>query len=450
MSVKPENMGKTIDRKEGWTMNEEFNTYENESKSPKRKNGVGKVVAITLGMVLLTGVAAAGGYSVRTIMDQLQDGKQTEESASKEQIQNQPEIKETVSQTETVISQSKTGSVILTDVSDVVEAAMPSVVSITNTSVYTSTGFGFWNEFTTEIPQESSGSGIIIGQNDKELLLVTNNHVIENSESLTVQFADGSTAEANVKGAKPSSDIAIISVPLDSLTEETMKAIAIARLGDSDSLRMGQGVIAIGNALGYGQSVTEGCISALNRQVTTNDGNTLTLLQTSAAINPGNSGGALLNASGEVIGINTAKVMSDKVEGIGYAIPISSVMDLINDMMSWATREKVTEEDLGYLGIQPWTVDKESAANFGMPAGAYVYSVVEGSPADKGGMKEKDIITGIDQYSIRDAADLKNALRYYKGGDTVAVTVQRLHDGTYQEIDLEVTLAYKRDFTNPQ
>lgn len=424
------------------------NSYR-QPNAPKKKSGVGKIVAITLGMLLLVGVAAAGGYSAHTILDQIGNKEEVTTGASLDKETPESEApKETLSHSATTsVQQGQTGTVILTDVSDVVDAVMPSIVSITNSGVYTSQGFGYWSQ-PTEIPTESSGSGIIIGQNDTELLIVTNNHVVADNTSLTVQFVDNSTAEAVIKGAKSTSDIAIIAVKMDDLSEETKSAITIANLGDSDSLRMGQGVIAIGNALGYGQSVTEGCVSALNREVTTNEGVTLTVLQTSAAINPGNSGGALLNASGEVIGINTAKVMNDEVEGIGYAIPISSVKDLIEEMMNYTTRSKVAEEDASYLGIQPVTVDSQSASAYGMPVGVYVYAVVDGSPAAGCGLKEKDIITAIDQYSLDSSSDLQETLSYYAGGDTATLTVQRQIDGSYQEMKLEVTFAYKRDFTN--
>ncbi|MBP3700639.1 MAG: trypsin-like peptidase domain-containing protein [Lachnospiraceae bacterium] len=412
---------------------------------PKKKGGVGKVLAITLGMVLLVGVAAIGGYSAHTIFERLTNGTVENETEAENDSQ-----KITVIQpdTQNTVSQGSTGGVILTDVSGVVEQVMPTVVAITNSSYYTyNTGFGFWGS-TTQVPTESSGSGIIIGQNDTELLIVTNNHVIEDNESLTVQFVDGSTANATVKGAKSSVDIAIVAVPLKELTSETKSAIAIAVVGDSGSLRMGQGVIAIGNAMGYGQSVTTGCISALNRQVTTDAGNTLTVLQTDAAINPGNSGGALLNQNGEVIGINTAKLVDSTAEGIGYAIPISSVLDLINDMMNWETLEKVPEEEASFLGIQnPVSVDSQSAAVYGMPMGVYAY-VVKGGPADRAGMRDADIIVGLDRYTIVDAGDLTDALSYFRGGDTVIVTVQRLINGQYEEVELEVTLAYKKDQAN--
>ncbi len=416
---------------------------------PKKKGGVGKVLAITLGMVLLVGVAAIGGYSAHTIFDKLTN----RETTVPEQIEPEKETgKITVIQPDVQNggTQSVSG-VILTDVSNVVEQVMPTVVAITNSSYYTyqnNFGFGFWGGGTTQIPTESSGSGIIIGQNDTELLIVTNNHVIEDNESLTVQFIDETTATAIVKGADASVDIAIVAVPLKELSAETRSAIAIAVVGDSSNLRMGQGVIAIGNAMGYGQSVTTGCISALERQVTTDQGTTLKVLQTDAAINPGNSGGALLNQNGEVIGINTAKLVDSTAEGIGYAIPISSVLDLINDMMNWETMEKVPEEEASFLGIQnPVSVDSQSASIYGMPMGVYAY-VVKGGPAEKAGMKDADIIVGVDRYTIIDSSDLTEALSYFRGGDKVKVTVQRLIDGSYQKIELEVTLGYKRDFTN--
>ncbi len=453
-------------------MNEEYNAYyENKEQDSmqeygggckrrgRKKGRIGRVLVITLGMFLLVGVAAVGGYSVHTIVEQLEAGRQQDKT---EQTQPSGQDKDTVisnqkpqepliqQQATAAVDQGQTTPVILTDVSNVVEAVMPSVVSIVNSGIYTSQGgFGsFWDRGTTEIPTQSSGSGIIIGQNDNELLIVTNNHVVADNDKLTVQFVDDSTAEATVKGTKASSDIAIISVPLNQLSSETRSAITIAKLGDSDSLKIGQGVVAIGNALGYGQSTTEGIISALNREVTTSEGTTLTVLQTSAPINPGNSGGALLNAYGEVIGINTAKVMDTKVEGINYAIPISSVIDLINNMMDWETRGRVSAEEAGYLGIQPISVDKKSAEAYDMPIGVYAYVVVEGSPAAAAGMQEKDIITHLDQYPIESVEELQNALEYFAGGDTVKVTVQRLSNGSYQELELEITLAYKRDYAN--
>ena len=427
------------------------NSYQNGSSQnnyqepPRKKGGVGKVIAITLGMVLLVGIAAIGGYSAHTIFEKLtspvEDTYPVEESLPDRVTVIQPDVQNGG-------VQGSIGGVILTDVSGVVEQVMPTVVAITNSSYYTyNGGFFGWGQ-TTQIPTESSGSGIIIGQNDTELLIVTNNHVIENNESLTVQFIDKSTATAIVKGADASVDVAIVAVPLKELSVETRSAIAIAVVGDSSKLRMGQGVIAIGNAMGYGQSVTTGCISALERQVTTDQGTTLKVLQTDAAINPGNSGGALLNQNGEVIGINTAKLVDSTAEGIGYAIPISSVLDLINDMMNWETMEKVPENKAGFLGVQLRAdIDKQTADLYGMPMGVYI-SVTPDGPAQKAGMKDADIIVNVGRYTILNSNDLTNAMSYYKGGETVTVTVQRLIDGQYQKIDLEVTLAFKKDQKN--
>ena len=430
------------------SQNSEYSYYNNgygqNSYEPKKKGSVGKVLAITLGMVVLVGIAAIGGYSAHTIFSSLQSG-----FTQPERVPETEPHKITVLQPETQnsSSQSTIGGVILTDVSNVVDKVMPSIVAITNSSYYTyNSGFSFWGS-TTQIPTESSGSGIIIGQNETELLLVTNNHVVENNESLTVQFVDGSTAKATVKGADASVDIAIVAVPLDQLNNDTKTAIAIAVVGDSSSLRMGQGVIAIGNAMGYGQSVTTGCISALERQVTTSEGATLKVLQTDAAINPGNSGGALLNQHGEVIGINTAKLVNSTAEGIGYAIPISSVLDLINDMMNWETKEKVPEKEASFLGVQIRAdIDSQSSQLYGMPMGVYI-NVTQDGPAAKAGMKDLDIVVGLDRYTILDTEDLTTALSYFRGGDTVTVKVQRLIDGTYQEVELQVTLGYKKDYS---
>ncbi|MEI3283302.1 MAG: trypsin-like peptidase domain-containing protein [Enterocloster sp.] len=267
-----------------------------------------------------------------------------------------------------------------TDVSQVVEEAMPAVVAVASTAVYQMPDFGFGWFFgggsqSYEVP--SSGSGIIIGENDTELLIVTNNHVVQDTVSLKITFVDDTAVDAAVKGTDTDTDLAVISVPLDQIPQETKEKIAVARLGDSDGLKVGQGVIAIGNALGYGQSVTVGYVSALNREIKTSDGNTRVLLQTDAAINPGNSGGALLNMKGEVIGINAAKYSSTEVEGIGYAIPVSGVQDILDELMNRKTRSEVAEEKRGYLGIQGTTVDEDAAAAFGMPKGVYVYKILK-------------------------------------------------------------------------
>ena len=330
-----------------------------------------------------------------------------------------------------------------TDVSQVVEEAMPAVVAVASTAVYQMPDFGFGWFFgggsqSYEVP--SSGSGIIIGENDTELLIVTNNHVVQDTVSLKITFVDDTAVDATVKGTDPDTDLAVISVPLDQIPQETKEKIAVARLGDSDGLKVGQGVIAIGNALGYGQSVTVGYVSALNREIKTSDGNTRVLLQTDAAINPGNSGGALLNMKGEVIGINAAKYSSTEVEGIGYAIPVSGVQDILDELMNRKTRSEVAEEKRGYLGIQGTTVDEDAAAAFGMPKGVYVYKILKDGAAADSQLREKDIITKLDGMTVKSMQELQKFLKGYETGETIELLVQRQEDGQYKEIQIPVTL----------
>lgn len=330
-----------------------------------------------------------------------------------------------------------------TDVSQVVEEAMPAVVAVASTAVYQMPDFGFGWFFgggsqSYEVP--SSGSGIIIGENDTELLIVTNNHVVQDTVSLKITFVDDTAVDAAVKGTDPDTDLAVISVPLDQIPQETKEKIAVARLGDSDGLKVGQGVIAIGNALGYGQSVTVGYVSALNREIKTSDGNTRVLLQTDAAINPGNSGGALLNMKGEVIGINAAKYSSTEVEGIGYAIPVSGVQDILDELMNRKTRSEVAEEKRGYLGIQGTTVGEDAAAAFGMPKGVYVYKILKDGAAADSQLREKDIITKLDGMTVKSMQELQKLLKGYEAGETIELLVQRQEDGQYKEIQIPVTL----------
>ena len=330
-----------------------------------------------------------------------------------------------------------------TDVSQVVEEAMPAVVAVASTAVYQMPDFGFGWFFgggsqSYEVP--SSGSGIIIGENDTELLIVTNNHVVQDTVSLKITFVDDTAVDAVIKGTDTDTDLAVISVPLDQIPQETKEKIAVARLGDSDGLKVGQGVIAIGNALGYGQSVTVGYVSALNREIKTSDGNTRVLLQTDAAINPGNSGGALLNMKGEVIGINAAKYSSTEVEGIGYAIPVSGVQDILDELMNRKTRSEVAEEKRGYLGIQGTTVDEDAAAAFGMPKGVYVYKILKDGAAADSQLREKDIITKLDGMTVKSMQELQKFLKGYEAGETIELLVQRQEDGQYKEIQIPVTL----------
>lgn len=330
-----------------------------------------------------------------------------------------------------------------TDVSQVVGEAMPAVVAVASTAVYQMPDFGFGWFFgggsqSYEVP--SSGSGIIIGENDTELLIVTNNHVVQDTVSLKITFVDDTAVDAAVKGTDTDTDLAVISVLLDQIPQETKEKIAVARLGDSDGLKVGQGVIAIGNALGYGQSVTVGYVSALNREIKTSDGNTRVLLQTDAAINPGNSGGALLNMKGEVIGINAAKYSSTEVEGIGYAIPVSGVQDILDELMNRKTRSEVAEEKRGYLGIQGTTVGEDAAAAFGMPKGVYVYKILKDGAAADSQLREKDIITKLDGMTVKSMQELQKLLKGYEAGETIELLVQRQEDGQYKEIQIPVTL----------
>lgn len=332
------------------------------------------------------------------------------------------------------------------DVSSIVEKAMPSVVAINNKMIYTQNNWLFGQQ-QYEVP--SSGSGIIAGQNDTELLIITNNHVVEDSEELSVTFIDDQSVKAAVKGTDSDSDLAVIAVQLSDIPEETRKQIKAADLGDSDSLKLGQGVVAIGNALGQGQSVTVGYVSALNKKVTINNVER-TLLQVDAAINPGNSGGALLNMNGEVIGINAAKYADTEVEGIGYAVPISQAKDIISDLMTKTTKVAVDEAEQGYLGIQLQNIDSQMAQAYGMPEGIYVYKIVAGGAASKSDLRERDIITKFDGEKVKNGDDLKKLLTYYKAGSTVTMTVQSLENGSYVEREVQITLGSKSDMPQNQ
>lgn len=339
----------------------------------------------------------------------------------------------------------------------VVEEARLSVVSIVNSQIYNSQDYQSFFDFfygqggqsngETQEYEAGSGSGIIIGENDEELLIVTNNHVIEGASSLTITFADDSTAQASVKGTDSNADLAVVAVNLADLTDETKGNIKIAVLGNSDEVQVGDQVIAIGNALGYGQSMTGGWISALNREVTTSDGVTRTLLQTDAAINPGNSGGALLNTNGEVIGINSAKYSSTDVEGVGYAIPISAVESIITDLSSRKTLVEVEDPDKqGYLGVTVITIDQETAQLMNIPQGVYILSIAENAPIQGSGIQAKDIITKVDGNTVSTNDELKNLMQYYEGGTQVEITIQRVENGEYVEHTYTVTLGNAGDY----
>ena len=343
---------------------------------------------------------------------------------------------QTVDGAKLTTSSSSTGT---SDIASIAKNAMPSIVSITNMSVQEVQSF-----FGGTQQQESTsvGSGIIIGQTDSELLILTNNHVVEGNEKLTVSFVDNESVEANVKGTDSTKDLAVVAVKISDVKDSTMDEIAVATMGDSSKLEVGEQVVAIGNALGYGQSVTSGIVSATERTLDGYEGGTL--IQTDAAINPGNSGGALLNSNGEVIGINTAKVATDSVEGMGYAIPISDASDTIQNLMNQETKTKVSEAEQGYLGIQGVDVSDESAKMYNMPTGVYISDVVKNGGAQQAGLTKGSVITGLEGTTIRDMNSLKEQLQYYRVGDKVKVTVQVPgNNGEYTEKTVEVTLGSK-------
>lgn len=323
-------------------------------------------------------------------------------------------------------------------VAEVAENVMPSIVSITNTSVQTVRSW--FQSYEQEV--SGSGSGIIIGQTDDHILIATNNHVIDGAKEISVAFCNEAVAAAVVKGADSYADLAVLTVKTKDLDKDTLSKIKVAALGSSDDLKVGNSAIAIGNALGYGQSVTVGYISALNREVDVED-RTMKLLQTDAAINPGNSGGALLNAKGEVIGINTVKYIDSTVEGMGYAIPISTAIPIINDLMN---QEVIEESKQGYLGIQGNDVTDEYFEGFNMPKGIYVVKIVEGSPADKAGLKAGDIITKFAGRDVASMEGLRNILSSKKAGEEVKMEVERNNSkGEYEKVTLKVTLGAKKD-----
>lgn len=330
------------------------------------------------------------------------------------------------------------------DVSPIVEKAMPSVVAIDVTGEKkVSDWFGRAQTYETT----GSGSGILIGENEKEYLIVTNNHVVENTKKVSVQFIDGESVDAERKGTDSAADVAVLAVSKSDVPEKTKEKIKIAEVGDSEALKVGQGVIAIGNALGYGQSVTVGYVSAKGRSITARDnatGEAVTiqnLLQTDAAINPGNSGGALLNMRGQVIGINESKSVDTTVEGMGYAIPITSVTDLIEKLSMQKTRVQVAEEKRGYIGFQGQNVDREAARKFNMPVGIFVYKILKGGAADHSELQESDIITKFEGQTVSSIEELKDKLTRYEKGEVVDLTVQRPSGQKYEEISVAITLS---------
>lgn len=333
-------------------------------------------------------------------------------------------------------------------VAEVAANVMPALVSITNTSV---TEVQDWfRGMSYQVPSESLGTGVIMGENDNELLIVTNNHVVEGAQELTVSFIDEESVAATIKGTDANNDLAVVAVNLEDIPADTMEQIRVAQAADSDDVVVGEQVVAIGNALGYGQSVTVGYVSALNRTIQIQDNYQVStyddLIQTDAAINEGNSGGALLNLKGEVIGINSAKASSSGVEGMGYAIPTSKALPIIQRLMNRETRSKVSDEEASYLGIYGTDVTSQAQQLYGMPSGVYVSELPDGSPAADAGMKAGMIIVAFDGETVSGMSDLSDVMDYYKAGETVTVTVSVPgSDGQYTEKDLSVTLGSKKD-----
>ncbi len=405
------------------------------------------LLSICLGLCF--GLCAGGGfYLVTELTDTFAKTKDTVivgeigEKEADEITADMEELKDwilsEIEKEENVISVSNSAQTTnyRTDMTKVVEEMMPAMVSIANEYVEYIPYYGNVYEQTGS----ASGSGIIVGENDDELLIATNYHVIEDAKKLTVHFVDDEEVEAVVKGTDADMDLAVIAVSKDKMKDSTKEEIHVAKLGDSDALKLGEPVVAIGNALGYGQSVTGGYVSALNREVELSDGSTGIFIQTDAAINPGNSGGALINMQGQVIGINSNKIGGTSIEGIGYAIPISAAQPILKDLMSYETRTKNEDGESGYLGLYPKTVDSETSEIFGMPQGVYVSEVEEGTPAYIAGIRKGDIIVKMDAVKIKTAEELRDRLTYYSPYETVEITINRNEDGEYKEKVVKVML----------
>lgn len=385
--------------------NQEFIEQIEKEKTKKKKSGKGRKWLKCIAMALVFGIVASVAFqgSNYVMREYLGMGASRKEEKEIEQV-----------------AVMGAGENATSDVAVVVENVMPSVVSITNLTVQEVQSFFFGGQTYTQ-EYENSGSGIIIGQNEDELLIVSNNHVVAESTTLTVTFVDGESVEAQIKGTDAGIDLAVIAVPMKDIKASTQESIKVATIGDSDALHVGEQTIAIGNALGYGQSVTSGIVSALDRSI---DGFDTTLIQTDAAINPGNSGGALLNAKGEVIGINTVKMNAEAVEGMGYAIPITDVREVMDELMNRETRTKVPENMRGALGISGANVDKTISQLYNMPVGVCISEVFEDTGADKAGLPIGGIITALDGVKVNSLEDLEELLMYYRIGKKVSLTVQ--------------------------
>ena len=426
--------------------------HKDKKKKEKKPNSFLKKAAVCLSLGLIFGIfAGAGIFAVQAVTGAVIGNKTVTVTESDRIIlEDEGESNTAGTQTDDTakageetaqsgIRETDNISTIVADVSQVVKEVMPAIVSINNH--YTEKMSYFGQTMTSEA--DASGSGIIVGQNDTELLIVSNYHVIADSDELTVQFVEGSEAKASIKGTDPDMDLAVIAVPIGDVSGSTLQEIAVATLGNSDTLTVGEPAIAIGNSLGYGQSVTTGVISALNRSIQLSDGTDGTFIQTDAAINPGNSGGALLNMKGEVVGINSNKIGGSAVEGMGYAIPISAASPIIAELMLQETKNKVAEEERGYLGISGISVTQEVSAAYGMPEGVYISQVYENTAAAAAGLRKGDIIVEFDGDKISSMDTLQKALEFYAKGDVVDVTVMSPGIGGYESRTVELTLGNK-------
>ena len=422
------------------TVNESANQSINpKKKEPSKVGAFFKKALLCATLGLFFGLCAGVGFYAATQAMGEGEQKASADNVITNPVQNgaNTEVIETSTSDEAFQeTNSQTITMVDTDITSVVKDVMPAMVSIGNE--YREEYSYFGQTFSQHA--EAAGSGIIVGENDNELLVVTNYHVIEDAERLTVTFIDNTEAEAQLKGTDASMDLAVLAVPLDGLSQETLGQLEIAKMGDSDRLNLGEPVIAIGNALGYGQSVTTGIVSALNREVELDNGMVGTFIQTDAAINPGNSGGALLNLNGEVIGINSNKIGGDVIEGMGYAIPISAAEPIIGELMLKETKLKVSEDEVGYIGIQPATVTADVAEVYGMPQGVYIAQIIPGAPAEAAGLVKGDIITSIDGTTIKSYEDLQEEMQYHAVGSTVEIVIQRNTLEGYQEMTFTVTL----------
>ena len=426
--------------------------HKDKKKKEKKPNSFLKKAAVCLSLGLLFGIfAGTGMFAVQAVTGAVIGNKTVEVTESDRVIlEDEDEGNTAGTQTDDTakaggktvqsgIRETDNISTIVADVSQVVKEVMPAIVSINNH--YTEKMSYFGQTMTSEA--DASGSGIIVGQNDTELLIVSNYHVIADSDELTVQFVEGSEARASIKGTDPDMDLAVIAVPIGDVSGSTLQEIAVATLGNSDTLTVGEPAIAIGNSLGYGQSVTTGVISALNRSIQLSDGTDGTFIQTDAAINPGNSGGALLNMKGEVVGINSNKIGGSAVEGMGYAIPISAASPIIAELMLKETKNKVAEEERGYLGISGISVTQEVSAAYGMPEGVYISQVYENTAAAAAGLRKGDIIVEFGGDKISSMDILQKELEFYAKGDVVDVTVMSPGVGGYESRTVELTLGNK-------